>query len=139
MHDENTIVRERQRLIRREMNRRGIAIKAVQLDGGWKDPSTVLSYFPADKDKVPATMSVASLYRLLTTKALPADLLSLMLPDGFAIVQVPEGIDYDDMAAGCLDYAAEHARARHPESECGVDIGPQEDIALGAKVVRLRA
>jgi hypothetical protein len=62
MADENIIVRDRQKLIRREMDRRGIAIKAVQLDGGWEAPSTVLSWFPADENKEPQTMSVAGLY-----------------------------------------------------------------------------
>ena len=137
MHDENTIVRERQRAIRREMDRRGISIKAVQYDGGWDTPSTVLSYFPADKE--PQTMSVAALYRLISRKALPADLLSVLLPDDFAIVRVPEGIDHDEIAALFHDYLTAKERAHHPESEAGREIGPNEDNVLRGKFARVRA
>lgn len=82
-------------------------------------------------------MPVSAIYKL--TGVIDDELLSLLLPDGRVIVRKPIGIDYDDFASGCLDYAAEHARARHPESECGVDIGPTEHTTLSAKVVRLRA
>jgi hypothetical protein len=135
MRDENTIVRERQRFIRREMDRRGIALKQVQLDGGWDTPSTVASYFPADPAKEPATMSVASLYRLLTTKALPADLLSLLLPADFAIVRVPEGVDYDEIAEWAETYTAKKLAAHRADSECQEQIGPNESAELDAVVV----
>jgi hypothetical protein len=137
MTDENNIVRERQRLIRREMDRRGILVKQVQLDGGWKEPSTVQSYFPADESREPATMSVAALYRLLSRNALPAELLSLLLPTGFALVEVPEGIDFDSLAECFADFLAVKNAAHHPESECGRDIGPNEQAELSAKVVML--
>lgn len=137
MTDETDIVRERQRLIRREMDRRGISIKAVQLDGGWETSSTVLSYFPADRDKEPAVMSVAAYHRLLSRGALPADLLSLLLPDGFAVVRVPEGIDHDEIAAGFQDYLAAKGRAHHPDSPAGRDIADCERSELDRKVVML--
>lgn len=50
-----------------------------------------------------------------------------------------DSVDHDDLAAACIDFAAEHARARHPESECGVDLGPNENKALTAKRARLAA
>jgi hypothetical protein len=139
MADYDTIVRERQKAIRREMNRRGIAIKAVQFDGGWDSPSTVLSYFPADAEKQPQTMSVAALYRLLETGALPPDLLSLMLPAGFALVRVPEGVDHDEMAEAMQDWLAAKHAAHHPASEAGRDIGPGEDDSLRKKLVLVKA
>lgn len=135
MHDENTIVRERQRLIRRQMEARGILVKQVQLDGGWKDPSTVQSYFPASDKAQPATMSVAALYRLLTTKALPVELLSLLMPHGFALVQMPEGIDHDEIAAWAEEYAARKLAAHRADSECQEQIGPNERSALDGIVV----
>lgn len=135
MADENTIVRERQRAIRREMDRRGISIKAVQFDGGWDTPSTVLSYFPADPAKEPAIMSAAALYRL--HKALPLDLLSLMLPDGHAIVKLPEGIDHDQLAELMHDYLHTKTEAHHPNSPAARDISPCEDAKLRTKAVRL--
>lgn len=133
MHDENTIVRERQRLIRRQMERDGILLKQVQLDGGWKTPSTVQSYFPADPDHEPATMSVAALYRLIVTKALPVELLSLLLPPGHMIVQVPEEMDHDQLCEAMQDWLHAKHQAHHPESEAGREIGPGEDNVLRCK------
>lgn len=135
MIDENIVVRERQKAIRREMDRRGIAIKAVQFDGGWETPSTVLSHFPADKDKEPQTMSVAALYRYVTRNALPIDLLSLMLPDGFRIVRVPEDIDHDEISEVLQGYLQTKERAHHPDSPEGREISKCEDAALRGQVV----
>jgi len=50
-----------------------------------------------------------------------------------------DSVNHDDLATAAIDYVGEHARARHPESECGVDIGPNEDKALNAKRARLVA
>ncbi len=137
--DFDTIVRERQKAIRREIERRGIAIKAIQFDAGWDHPSTVLSYFPADPLKDPSTMSVANLYRLLETKALTAELLTMLLPDGYAIVQVPEGVDYDEADKACRDVVSYKAATHLPHSECGREIGPGEAKQLANKIAVLRA
>ena len=140
MCEHDTIVRERQMAIRREMMRRGISIKQVQLDGEWNHPSTVLSHFPnPDGCHEPATMSVATLYRLIKSKALPIDLLSMLLPDEFVIMRAPEGVDYDEFSAGCRAFIETKDKAHHPESEAGRDIGPTEQAQLSAEVVRLRA
>lgn len=48
-------------------------------------------------------------------------------------------IDHDDTAGKCIDYSAEYAKARHPASEWGVDIGPTEEKRLKTKAARLRA
>lgn len=135
MRDANRIVRERQKAIRREIDRRGISIKAVQFDGGWECPSTVLSYFPADAAKEPAIMSVAALYRLFD--ALPTELLSLLLPDGFQIVRAPESIDHDTLCELAAEYVSAKNRAHHPESEAGRDIGPGEEGTLSGLVVQM--
>jgi hypothetical protein len=136
MVDGNTIVRERQLVIRREMDRRGISLKAVSLDSGIPYP-TIVSYFPGEKDKQPATISGAAMFCLCQTKALPLDLLSLLMPDGFQIVQVPEGINHDVICDLAADYVADKHRAHHPDSEAGRDIGPSEDARLTNKVVQL--
>jgi hypothetical protein len=136
-HDENTIVHERQKLIRREMDRRHIAIKAVQFDGGWDNPSTVISWFPADKD--PQIMSMAGFYRLINRKALPIDLLSMMLPDGFRLVRVPEEVDHDEIATVLHDYLCAKEKAHHPESPDGREISECEDEHLSGKVVDIQA
>jgi hypothetical protein len=139
MCDSTTIVRDRQKLVRREMDRRGISVKAVQLDGGWETASTVLSYFPADKDSQPAVMSVAALYRLIDTQALPVDLLSLLLPTGFQIVRAPEEINHDEFETMCRDYLAAKARAHQANSPNGRELAPSEIDELDGKVVQLRA
>ncbi|MGA1806721.1 hypothetical protein VHN57_08430 [Sphingobium sp. WW5] len=139
MADYDKIVRDRQATIRRQMDVRRISIKQVQYDGQWESPSTVLSYFPADEGKQPATMSVASLFRLLETGALPADLLSMLLPAGFQIVRAPEDIDHDEMERVARDYLAAKGAAHHPDSPGGREISACEDDALDAKAARLRA
>lgn len=48
-------------------------------------------------------------------------------------------MDHDDMARACIEFAAKHAQARHPASECGVDIGPREDEELTIQRARLVA
>lgn len=132
MPDENAIMRETLLAIRLELDNRGIPLKVCAAKAG-VSYSTFLSWFPADgKPQIPALTALRGL-----AKALPGDLLSLLVPDGFHIVPDPDGLNYDDFAAHCLDFAATHAAARHPNSECGVEIGPRENAALNAKVVLL--
>ena len=130
MADYDTIVRERQKQVRQLLKARHISIKAAYLIAEWDSPSTLLSYFPADAGAKPHVMLVASLFRLLKTEALPPDLLSLLLPDGFQIVRAPESIDHDAFAEIAGKYIAEKNRAHHPESENGRDIGPIENGRL---------
>lgn len=136
MPSETEIVRDRQLAIRREMDRRGILLKTVSLDSGLSY-STVQSYFPNDRDAVPSVMSVASLYALVG--AVPDDLLSLLLPAGRVIVQVPENVDHDEFAGHCQQYLMEKSRAHHPESEMGPAIGPVEDERLRARLTVVKA
>jgi hypothetical protein len=135
MADANRIVRERQLAIRREMMRRGISLKALAHDSGIPYP-TIISYFPGERDRDPATMPVSALF--LLAGVLPADLLSLLLPDVFAIVHVGEGVDHDDLAAVCGDYLTAYTAARHPASESGVHIGAQETVRLDAAAARVK-
>lgn len=138
MRDENAIVRERQLVIRREMDRRGISLKAVAFDS--KIPyATIVSYFPGEINRQPATIGGAAIFVLAESKALPLDLLSLLLPEGLQIVRLPEGIDHDALCDLAAEYVADKHRAHHPESEAGRDIGPGEEARLSGKVVQLRA
>ncbi|WP_066112399.1 MULTISPECIES: hypothetical protein [unclassified Blastomonas] len=133
MCDGSRIVRDRQRAIRREMDRRGIHLKIVAADSGIS-PSSMASYFPADASVEPAQMPTGVLFTLLETKALPDDLLSLMLPAGFQIVRVPEDVDHDEAAQAMHDYLAAKTAAHHPDSPGGRDIAPCEDAALRTKL-----
>ena len=131
----DTIIRDRQLVIRRELDRRSISLKAIAFDAGLPY-STVLSYFPGERDKVPHTVSGGALFSLCGV--LPHDLISLLLPDGFQVVRVPEGIDHDKRADLANDYLAAKNAAHHPASEAGRDLGPGEQAALGAKAVCLK-
>ena len=127
------IMRDRQCAMRREMDRRAIALKAVSFDSGIPY-STLLSYFPnADAQKEPAVMPVSAQYMLCG--AIPQDILSLLLPEGHVIVKAPVEMDHDQIGEAFHDYLHTKERAHHPESEAGREIGPNEDNILKFKAV----
>jgi hypothetical protein len=132
--DVRTIIRERQLAIRREIDRRGIHLKAVAYDSGL-DYDTLRTYFPGG-DRVPAELPASAIYCL--RKAVPADLLNLLEPEGWAVVRVPDGIDYDHVSELCRGFISTKDRFHHPESEAGRDLGPTEREELGCKVIELR-
>lgn len=136
MHDGVTIVRERQLVIRREMDRRGISLKAVSLDSG-VPYDTVKSYFPGERDREPATIPASVLFLLCSRNALSLDLLSLLLPDGFQIIRAPEDLDHAALGKWAADYLAAKNAAHHPDSECAEAIGPGERARLDGKVAHL--
>jgi hypothetical protein len=130
MSDGTMIIRQRQLAMRRELDRRGIALKAVSFDSG-VPYATLLSYFPVEGSRDPAVMPVSALYCLVG--ALPQDILSLLLPDGHLIVKAPVELNHDEIAEAMQDFLhAKHA-AHHPESEAGREIGPGEDEVLRGK------
>lgn len=133
----NEILKQRQCAMRREMDRRGIALKAVSFDSGIPY-STLLSYFPQEGGREPAIMSVEAQYALADKDALPSDILSLLLPAGKMIVTVPENVDHDEADRACREYADAKAAAHHPESEAGREIGPNEDKLLRGKLTLIQ-
>lgn len=132
----SSVIRERQLAVRRELDRRNIALKALQYDSGIPY-QTILSYFPGEKDRQPAIMPLSAFFRLIPV--LPRDLVDLLLPHGHMIIPVPEGVDHDDLAAKAGEFALTYAHARHPNSEAGIDIGPCERTDLNNKAAGLRA
>lgn len=142
--DENTIlsseaemVRQLQGTIRRQLDLRGIALKAIAFDSGI-GYSTLLTYFPAEEGKEkPSAIPMAAVRRLVGN--IPADLMSLLLPDGWQIVRAPEAIDHDALCEIAEKYLAEKMAAHHPESECGREIGPNEERSLDGTVVQFAA
>lgn len=139
LHDESRnvdIIRDRQLAMRREMDRRGIAMKVISQDSGI-GYSTLLTYFPADQNAKPAQIPGSAIYAL--TGHIPGDILSLLLPVGHVIVQVPEEINHAEIAGAMSDYLAAKHDAHHPESEAGPAIGPNEDNVLRGKFARVRA
>jgi hypothetical protein len=134
--DESSIVREIQLVIRRELDRRGKSLKAISFDAG-VPYSTLLSYFPGDRNAVPHAMPVAALRKLIGH--IPADLMSLMLPDGWQIVHAPEEVDHDAIAEACRAYLSAKEAAHRKDSPAERDIADCEDRTLRAAAVSLRA
>lgn len=137
MTDENAIMRASLSAIRAELDKRGIPMKVCAANAG-VSYSTFLSWFPAPGgERDPQIPSLAVLPAL--ARALPGDLLSYLVPDGFHIVPDPDGVDYDDFAKGCRAFLACKDDAHHPESEAGREIGVGENAVLSGHVVQLRA
>lgn len=138
MSDNVAIIRARQLGIRRAIDKRGIALKIVAADSGIPY-ETLLTYFPVEGSREPAQIPGGAIYALCEGRALPADLLSLLLPDGWQIVRAPETIDHDSLAELADEYISKKIAAHHPESECGREIGPGEEQGLTGVVVQLAA
>jgi hypothetical protein len=134
MRPVSEIIRDRQRVIRRELDRRKVSLKGIAFDSGI-NYDTLISYFPGG-ERHPAEMPVSAAFSLCGV--LPDDLLNLLCPDGFAVVRKPEGVDYDDIAECARDLCAAKDKAHHPASEAGREIGPTESAQLECKVVQLR-
>lgn len=140
MADNSNIVRsmrERQQTIRRQLDARAISLKALSMDSGI-GYSTLLSYFPNPEGTAePAQMPVSAVYMLCGH--VPSDLLSLLLPDGFMIIAVPEDVDHDDLETWCVDYVRLKRGAHHTDSPAGREISDCEDRMLDRHVAGLRA
>jgi len=136
MCDVSTIIRQRQASVRRELDRRGISLKALSFDSGIPYP-TLLSYFPREGSEKPAAaIPMAAVYALCGHA--PADLLSLLLPDGFQIVRASEEIDHDTLAEIAGQYCVEMRKATHPESPGGREISECEDRSLRSAAAKLK-
>ena len=138
MSDRNEIVRQRQSAIRRELDRRGVALKAVSMDSGIIY-STLLTYLPQDGGDKPAMMPMSAVYALAESKAIPDDLLSLLLPAGCMIVRAPEEMDHDQVETACRDFLADKGKAHHPDSPAGREISECEAAALSKRAAHIVA
>ena len=131
------IVKERQKAIRREMDRRGITLKAVSFDSGI-NYATLATYFPADPYKEPVQIPQGASFDIKRTRALPLDLMNLLQPDGIAIVEVPQEIDVHEISRIVAELVALKAAAHHPDSPAGVEISDCEADAIAKKVAELK-
>lgn len=132
-HADNIVSRQKtaqERVFRLAARDHGLTLKAISLDSGL-GYTTVQSYAKGE-----AVMSIAGLFKLVGV--LPDELLSLLLPDGRSIVEVPEEIDHDELADRMREWLAAKDHAHRPDSECAEKIGPNEDADLRAKVVPIR-
>lgn len=129
MSDANEIVRQRQSAIRRELDRRGIALKAVSFDASLPYP-TLLTYFPQEGGREPVMMPMSAVYACVESKAIPDDLLSLLLPTGCVLVRLPENVDHDEVCKAMGAYLRDKHEAHAATSPAGPAIAPCEDARL---------
>ena len=132
---DHSIVSAQREVLRRatDLGHGGLAWKVLASQSGVPEAS-LHSYGRAD---APAAMPVAVLHKLCG--AVPEAVLSLLLPDGFALVRVADLSDPAALASGALEYLGLYSAARHPASEAGTEIGPGEAAALSDHATRLRA
>lgn len=132
MQDEKTILLDKQQRVFRiacDPKRYGLTLKLIAMDSGLHYDS--VRHYAAGETALPLSAFVALM------GVVPDELLSLLLPDGRAIVKVPDEIDHDTLADAVAEYLHDKNAAHHPESECGRDLGPNETTRLDAKVVHL--
>lgn len=129
-------IRETQVRIGRIAEKNGTSLKAISLDSGIPY-NTVRSYFSQEHDAAIHIMPVTALVKLIGV--IPDEWLSLLFDIGGRVLTVPNAADHDELAATCISFAGEHARARHPESEEGVAISANEDRALRSVAAKVRA
>lgn len=135
MNDKTILqMRDRQQRVFRiacDPTRYGLTLKLIAMDAGLGYDS--VRDYAAGK----ATMPITALFALVGV--IPDELLSLLLPEGRLIVQVPTEIDHDSACEAMRDYVDAKERAHHPESEAGREIGPGEDLTLRGKLSIVRA
>jgi len=124
-------LKRRQSALFLEAGNRGITHKVVHYETGLS--LSIIGQYA--RGETAMGMSAA----LKIRKAVGAELFSMLLDDGDYLVEANADIDHDDLAAGCIEYASAHARARHPESPAGVDIAPCEHETLSGHAAKLAA
>lgn len=127
--------REIQSTIAEELKAGGYTIKALARKSNIPD-STLRSYFPTDGTD-PAQMPVSALFMLIG--AVPSSLLSLLLPDGWQVLQAPEDVDHDELCRAMEDYLAEKSLAHAVDSPGGREIVEEEDSRLRGKLAVVQA
>ena len=127
-------MRDRQRRVFRiatDPSRYGLTLKLIAADAGLHYDS-VRAYASGE-----TTMPITALFALVGV--VPDELLSFLLPEGRAIVQVPEQLDHDQVCKAMQSYLAAKAEAHCPESPGGREITDCEDNVLRGKFARVAA
>jgi hypothetical protein len=91
----------------REAQARGLTLKVIAIDSGL-GYTTVQSYARGE-----AAMSVPALVNLIGV--IPADLISMLFPDGWQLVPIPEDINHDEFCDLITDYRRTKDDARKPK------------------------
>ena len=85
-----------------------------------------------------SVMSIAA-FRGYVEAGIDTELLSMLLPDGFQVVKVPNNVDHHDLIAAVHDYSSAKTAAHHPDSPDGVGISDCEKQLLDSKAATLKA
>jgi len=127
-HDDNITARTKrtQQTVFREAQARGLTLKVIAIDSG-------LGYTTVQSE---AAMSLPALVKLIGV--IPADLISMLFPDGWQLVPVPEDINHDEFCDLITDYRHMKDDAHRPESPAGRDLSPCELDKLDRKVAQIR-
>lgn len=83
-------------------------------------------------------VSVEAIKRLLRIDGFGPYLSRLFAPEAHSLVAASDDDDHDSLAADAIDFAGEHARARHPNSPGGVQIVASEARKLAVHPLRNR-
>ena len=83
-------------------------------------------------------MPVEAIKRLLRIDGFGPYLSRLFAPEAYSLAPATDDDDHDSLAADAIDFAGEHARARHPNSPGGVQIVPSEARKLVTHPLRGR-
>lgn len=137
MHDGSTIIRQRQLDVRSEIEARGFHLKVVASKSGIPYP-TLLTYFPADMRATPVQIPGGAIYALIESRALPSDILSMLTPAGWALIEIPEEYDHDEIEDACRDVLEAKGAAHHKDSPGGREITDCEREVIDLKVIQLR-
>lgn len=132
LHETNIVERQKkaqQRIFRLANRDHGLTLKAISLDTGI-GYSTIQTWANGS-----SVMSVTSLFQLVGV--IPNELLSLLLPAGHVIVEVPEGIDHDIIAPMFAGYLRGKDEAHHPDSPGGREISDCERHSLDAHLIQV--
>ncbi len=132
LHETNIVERQKkaqQRIFRLANRDHGLTLKAISLDTGI-GYSTIQTWANGS-----SVMSITSLFQLVGV--IPNELLSLLLPSGHIIVEVPEGIDHDIIAPMIAGYLRDKDGAHHPDSPGGREISDCERTGLDEKFIQI--
>lgn len=94
------------------------SLKTIASELGW-ERGTLDAYFPPNPDTRPTKLPLPALWDILESGALPAEIAALLAPDGFSFAPVPAGMDHDEFAEACAEFAARKARAHRADSPDG--------------------
>lgn len=132
--DRKSQILDRQRRmfrIAQDPTRYGLTLKMIAADAALNYKSLV-NYAAGDTE-----MPLSALDALIGV--LPDDLLTLLMPEGRAIVRIPDGIDLDELDAACRAVVATKARAHRSDSPGGPAVVESERVAILQAAAPLRA